>query len=406
MLVILWLWFGLTALAFAVWMSRHLQLGRVARIMPPLHSRMYQDSRRPMPSVSILVAAKDEEHNIGGCLRSLRGLDHPNLEIIAIDDRSTDRTGDIIDKNAAEDHRLIALHVRDVRPGWFGKSNAMREGCERASGEWLCFTDADCVFVTQRTLTVAQQFALERDADFLSVLPVHESTGFWERVIQPACSAILMIWFNPMRVNDPASRTAYANGAFMLMRRSCYETIGGFEQVKAEMNEDMHLARQAKAAGQRLVVVSNEDLYTVRMYGSFAEMWSGWTRIFYGCFGSLRRLVLSMLALTTFSLLPWVALICGTTASRLDPGTAVWPSLAWAGAATCLAQITVMLRFYVLNHSPALYGLAYPVGAMIGFAALVNATLRVGGLRSLTWRGTTYRGGQVISTGKAASLEE
>ncbi|MBN2561485.1 MAG: glycosyltransferase [Phycisphaerae bacterium] len=405
MILALWFWLGLTTLAFVVWMSRHLQIGRVARIMPPLHSGMYADSSGELPLVSILVAAKEEESNIGGCLKSLIAQDYPDFEVIAIDDRSTDRTGEIIDALAAGDDRLTALHIRELQPGWFGKNNAMREGIERARGEWFCFTDADCVFVSRRALAVAMRYATEKGADFLSVLPAHETDSFWERVIQPACSGILLIWFNPLRVNDPKRRTAYANGAFMLMRRSCHEAVGGHEAVKAEVNEDMHLARRAKEADQRLVVVSNKDLYSVRMYDSFVHIWSGWTRIFYGCFGTLRRLFLSILVVTTFSLLPWAALVSGVTLQCLGPGTsAAWQILTWVAGATCAAQISVMFRFYALNRSHPLYGLTYPVGAAIGAAALVNALRRVGGRRSITWRGTTYKGKCVIPSDQV--LEE
>ncbi len=431
--IILWVWLGLTVVTFLVWTGRHLQIGKVARLMPPLRSGMYAeavdesssaghspDETELAPPVSILVAAKDEESNIEACLQSLLRQDYPDYEVIAIDDRSADRTAELIDAAAAADSRVTALHIKEIKPGWFGKPNAMREGGDRARGEWLCFTDADCVFVSPRALTVALRYAMDKGADFLSVLPAHETGSFWERLIQPACSGILMIWFNPMHVNDPKRPTAYANGAFILMRRSCYDAIDGFDRVKAEINEDMRLARQAKQAGHRLAVVSNDDLYTVRMYDSVAECWSGWTRIFYGCFGTFRRLAASMALVTTFSLLPWIALAAGIgvtclgtefsiSSTELSPDSAGlsidgtepsagWLRLAWTAAAACVAQITVMLRFYAMNRSHPLYGLLYPIGAAIGLAVLVNATLRIGGRRSVTWRGTTYRDGRLVET--------
>jgi chlorobactene glucosyltransferase len=277
----------------------------------------------------------------------------------------------------------------------------MREGVERAKGEWLCFTDADCEYTSPRTLTIAMRHALENKADFLSVLPTHQANSFWERVIQPACSGILMIWFNPMKVNNPRSSTAYANGAFMLMRRSCYETIGGHEPVKTQLNEDIHMARYAKAAGQHLMVVSNEGLYTVRMYASLKQIWSGWSRIFFGCFGTLRRLLLSVVVISIFSMLPWITLASAAVVSFSGTGKWTgWHVLPWLAAAACVAQITVMFRFYALNRSGALYGLLYPVGAIFGLGALINAIRRVGGRETVTWRGTTYRGSRVASAGQ------
>src|SRR5262249_41261903 len=154
--------------------------------------------------------------------------------------------------------------------------------------------------------SVAMHYALEHGLDFLSVLPNLENNGFWERTIQPACGGIMMIWVNPLNVNKPARRSAYANWAFMMMDRRCYEAVGGHEPVKTEVNEDMHMARRAKRLGLRLRVVSNENLYTVRMYESLRQTWNGWSRIFYGCFGSYVQLILSALVVVFFTMLPWL----------------------------------------------------------------------------------------------------
>jgi hypothetical protein len=153
-------------------------------------------------------------------------------------------------------------------------------------------------------------------------------------------------------------------------------------------------------------VVTNEDLYTVRMYESLAQTWSGWTRIFYGCFGTVTRLALSLLFVTVFSLLPWATLFGAAAMLWAVPGaSAVWPVLAWTAAAACVAQISVMFRFYALNRSHPLYGLLYPVGAAASFAIMVNALLRLAGRGSITWRGTTYRGNQVAGVEKAVARE-
>lgn len=400
MIWIPWLWLGATALPLLVWLSRHFHINRVTRLLPPLRSKMYQETpAAQLPSVTILVAAKDEESNIEACLRSLLRQDHPDCEVIAINDRSSDRTGEIIDRVAAGEARLTGVHLRHLRPGWFGKCNALREGLDRAKGQWLCFTDADCVFVSPRAVTVALRFALDKGADFLSVLPAHETDSFLERLILPACSGVLMIWFSPEKVNDPDSPTAYANGAFMLIDRECYAAIGGHEAVRTEINEDMGLARRAKDAGRRLVVVSNDDLYTVRMYESLTEIWRGWTRIFYGCFGSVWRLVVSIALLMFFSLLPWAALVCGATKGwgHESAGSEAWRLLAWMAGAACVAQLSLMIRFYALNRSHPLYGLLYPVGAAFTCVLLINAALRKASGGTITWRGTTYRGDRVES---------
>lgn len=391
---LLWTWFGVTAATMCVWLLRHRQLRVAARVMPPLHSAMYPDNGVPLPPISFLVAGKDEQANIGVCLESLAAQDYPDLQIIAINDRSTDRTAAIMNETAARHPRITALHVTQLRDGWFGKNNAMREGVSQATADWLCFTDADCEQISPRSLRIAMRYALEHKVDFLSVLPAHNTGSFWESVIQPACSGVMMIWFNPLRVNNPKTRTAYANGAFMLMKRSCYDAIGGHEVVKTELNEDMHMARLAKEAGQRLRVVSNVDLYTVRMYESFAQTLAGWSRIFYGCFGTRRRLLVTAVILIIFSLLPWFTLAASIAALATGGVWNGWRWLCAVAAASCLGQITVMLRFYGLNRLNPAYGLLYPLGAAIGLWTLIGAIRRIGG-RAITWRGTTYRGTQV-----------
>ena len=245
--------------------------------------------------ISVLVAAKDEEAVIEKCLRSMLDQDYPNYEVILINDRSRDQTGPIAERLAGENSKLRVLHVREgeLAEGWFGKNNAMRLGEQAARGQWFCFIDADCTQTSRSTLSQAYQYARKHESEFLSVLPRLEAHGFWEQVLQPVCGGILVFWFRPGRVNNPAKPTAYANGAFMLMSKDAYWRIGGHEPVKGEVNEDIHMAALAKRAGVRIRVVQNEGLYITRMYDGFRATWRGWSRIFYGSFVERRRLIIS-----------------------------------------------------------------------------------------------------------------
>ncbi|MBI5763938.1 MAG: glycosyltransferase [Planctomycetes bacterium] len=380
-------WLVLTVL---VWGSRHVQLLLARRKMAPLTDGMFASDVGTLPTVSFIVAGKDEAENIENCLTSMLAQDYPSLEVIAANDRSADATGPIMDRIAAGSNRLTVIHVKELAAGWLGKNNAMRTAVERAKGDWFCFTDADCTQVSKRSLRIAMNYALQEKLDFLSVLPAHDAQSFWEAVVQPACSGIMMIWFNPMKVNNPKSRAAYANGAFMLMSRACYHAIGRHEAVKAEFNEDMHMARLAKEKGLRLRVMSNEGLYTVRMYGSLKATWAGWSRIFFGCFGTLRRLVLAMTVVVMVSLMPWIALGAFGVSTLVAAEPENLRNPLFAAAAACLAQLTVMWRFYALNHTPAWYGTLYPLGAVVGLGALINAVRRLRNRATITWRGTTY----------------
>lgn len=402
----LWFWLGLLGVSLVVWLARLVLLGFIDRILPPLHPGLYENESGDLPSLSVLVAAKDEASNIEGCLNSLLSQDHPEMEVIAINDRSDDATGDIIDRMAGVDARLSACHVRELPDGWFGKNNAMHEGFTKSTGQWLCFTDADCVQESPRSLTTALRYAMEKEADFLSVLPAHQANTFWERVVQPACSGILLLWFNPLTVNNPKRAAAYANGAFMLMRRSCYESIGGHEAVRNEINEDIHLARKAKHSGQRLMVISSREMYSVRMYDTLREIWSGWTRIFSGCFASVKRLLVAVVVLMIFTFLPWLTLVTSWgLPSTIFETSSAWSFLQWTSLATCVIQLAVMFIFYALSRIHFLYGLLYPIGALLGFGFLCNAIICVMGRGVITWRGTTYRDGVIESVGKTVPAE-
>lgn len=385
------MWFWITCLIAAVWLKRHLDLNRAARdalVSDADAERAEADAAGGpgWPTVSVLVAAKDEERNIQRCASGLLRQDYPRFRLILIDDRSQDRTPALIDALAAADPRVTALHVTELPAGWFGKNNAMRTGVEVAEGEWLCFSDADCEFQSPKLLRAAVGFAQRAGVEFLSVLPRLEAHSFWERVIQPVAGGVLVFWFPPQKVNDPRSRVAYANGAFMLMTRAAYERLGGHAAVRATLNEDMHFARRAKQAGVRLRVVRNLGMYSVRMYAGFHEIWRGWSRIFFGCFGTLARLIASVVVLSIFSLSPYVTL----AASMSNDLTRTW--MLPAAVAAIVAQQSVLWRYYPVSGLPPYLALTYPLGAAVCLAMIVNAMTRAAG-GATTWRGTTYRGG-------------
>jgi len=378
-------WFWLLCFIGLVWLRRHFALNRAGN-EPALKPQDADGSSDPWPRLTVLVAGKDEEDNVETCATGLLSQDYPGLQIIAINDRSDDRTGEILDRLAGQDPRLSVVHVHELPAGWAGKNHAMHQGQQQATGEWLCFTDADCRFHTPRLLSAAVRFAQRNGLRFLSVLPELETHTFWERVIQPPAGAIMVFWFPPEKVNDPRSRRAYANGAFMLMTREAYDELGGHTRVKAALNEDMHFARLAKLKGIGLRVIQGGGLYTVHMYSGLRQIWKGWSRIFYGCFRTWARLIVSAVVLGIFSVFPFLSLLLSPL---LGPNTA---GIAAAAAFTLIAQQTILWRFYPLSGMARPWALTYPLGSSICLAMVCNAMTRLAGLRT-QWRGTTYPGG-------------
>ena len=386
-------WNSVGAFIALTWLVRFMILGNAARRRKVLRPTSYETLPPKLPSVSMLVAAKDEEDNIEQCVTTLLAQDYPDLEIIVIDDRSTDRTPAILRRlESGAGGKLRVITITKLRDGWFGKNNAMRAGVEASTGDWLCFTDADCRQTSNRTISVAVAEALRRDVDLLSITPVLETKTAWERIIQPACAALLIAWFRPSRVNSSKTRTAYANGAFMLTRRSCYDAIGGHERVRTEVNEDIQMARHVKDAGLRLRVVENDGLYVTRMYATPREAWRGWSRIFYGSFRTMGRLALPALSVLLSTLVPatmFVVSLVWLIRSPADTVGAQWSTFLVYSLTIALLQLT-MWRFYGIVQIARGWSATYVLGAFVVFAMLVNAMLKTLGTTT-QWRGTTYR---------------
>jgi chlorobactene glucosyltransferase len=377
----------------AIWLIRHRELSQARKKSEILDSHYPLGKVHPLPKVTVLVAGKNEEKNIERCLRSLVAQDYPNLEVIAMNDRSTDNTGEIMDRVASESSgRLRVLHIQQLPDGWLGKPNAMHQGVQHASGEYLVFTDADCYFHCPLAVRIGVEFACEKNVDFLSVLPVLETKSFWERVIQPVCSAVLMIWYRPERVNNPLNPIAYANGAFMLFSRKGYNQLGGHPSVKEFLSEDMEFARLAKQKGAGLYVVQNRDLYRTRMYDDFGSTFAGWSRIFYGSFRKLSLTVMGLVMLFLMSVLPYLILISTVFKAAVknwDLTDIGWWVMACSGLAI-IAQTSVIMRFYQMMGQKWYNGLKYPLGAFITVGILFSSIKKfIGG--KIVWRGSEIR---------------
>jgi len=395
MSVIFWVWIALGLLIGIVWLRRHVDLSRARARASFLSPEMYESGAFAPPRVSVVVAARDEEADIERCIRTLLQQDYPNFEIVAVNDRSVDRTGPILEHLREEaPNRVRIVTIKECPAGWFGKVHAVHAGVAVAEGDYLLFTDADCEQLSDRTITVATCFAMENNIDLLSVTPTVSPACFWETIVQPAAAGVLMFWHPPDKVNNPAQPQAYANGAFMLFSRDAYRRIGGHEPVRHALCEDMQLARNAKAAGLRLHVIQNRGLYRTRMYETLGETWRGWSRIMQGSLQRPGRVLVAAVVLSIISITPWVSLIavCADRAA-MGAASAQWLVAGGAWALAVAAQLSVMIRFYPLVGAPRWRAVTYPLGALALLAVLVNAFLKLLGMGTTNWSGTTYPAG-------------
>ena len=354
----------------------------------------------PQGLVSIIVPAKDEETNIEAALETLRAQDYPEIEIIVVDDRSTDGTADVVRRVAERDGRVRLVQVAELPAGWFGKPHAMHVGAREARGRWLLFVDADCR-QAPHSVRAGVHFLADAGGDMLSLWPVLEMHGFWENAVQPVAGSVLVAWFRPERVNNPRRRVAFANGQYILVRREVYEAVGGHAAVRSEIVEDIAMARLVKNAGHRLLNAVGTDLFTTRMYDSLRAMYRGWTRIYYGGFKGVGRL-LAVLALTfLFTLLPFMVLAAAAAAVAAGVRQAWVPATLGLSAVAIVLMLATMRRLYLLSRANPWYLAFYPVAVALVLAFEAGAIVRALGLRGVTWRGTTYKGGQVAPPGGA-----
>lgn len=342
----------------------------------------------PWPLVSILVPARDEEHNIRRCVLSLLAQDYPAFEVVALDDDSTDETLAILQELAATDSRLRVVRGRPLPPDWLGKHWACEQLAHLARGELLLFTDAD-TWHHPDTLRDAVSARAREDCDLLTGIPREEIGSWGERLVMPVVGWALFSLV-PLRLVGSRRRFSLtmAIGQFMLFRRESFESIGGYAAVCADPMDDLALARRLKERGFRQCFFDLSQRVSCRMYRGFRAVADGLGKILYptlGCNSWL--LACAALALTWLYLAP-PALLVGWLGGLSLPGV----SVVWLGAAIVLALASWILALWRFRY-PWLWAFLYPVTiALIIALGIRSAFLYRRG--KACWKGRQIRSGQ------------
>ena len=368
------------------WAVPFLSLPLLARMTPGL--AVAEPARGRL--LSVIIPARNEAETIETVVRSVLASTYAPLEVIVVDDRSTDATAGIVERLAREEPRLRLLRGSDPPPGWFGKPHACWQGYQAAGGEILVFTDAD----TRHQPTLLERAAATLDeerADLLTIAAQQVCLGFWERAVMPQVWLLLGLRYRPERVNRARrARDVIANGQFIMATRQSYEAIGTHEAVRGEVAEDLALAQQCVRQGRKLWFAYATDLLETRMYRNLGHLVEGWSKnIYLGARQSfpqepvLRALVPVMLVLP---MLFWL----------LPPGVLVYAgvtgSSAGFGGAAFAATILSALFWSLISHGmriPWRYGLVYPLGTLVMLGIVVLSIVR--GRRAIAWKGRQYR---------------
>jgi hypothetical protein len=369
----------LVGLSCAYWLLGLWGLVKLERELPRLGAPGIPEPAR-WPRVSLVIPACNEVDTLEAAVASRLAQDYPELELVLVDDRSTDGTSALVDRLAAADARVKALHITHLPEGWLGKLHALHRGAEAATGDWLLFTDADVHFAPD-TVRRAMALCAARSWDFLTVLFRLRPTSFLLDTAVSTTMRMIGTAARLHRVADPGSSASMGAGVFNLVHRDMLARTRGFEWLKLEIADDAAFGQMVKRAGGRCGVAHALGHVSVELYPSLRAMARGCEKSGFGVMGqfSNTRLVLSCLIFLIIETAPLLA---------LAPG---WPSwLRVSGlVGTGMALATCALASHVLRR-PLGATLAFPVGTLL----FVTILLRSGWLGwrrgGIVWRGTLY----------------
>ncbi len=342
---------------------------------------------KDLPSLSIVVPARNEERQIEACVRTLLAQNHCDFEVIVVDDQSTDETPAILERLARESANLRVVRGGPLPEGWVGKPWALVQGARAAKGAWLLFTDAD-TFHSHWSASSVQRTAIEKGLDVLSILTQQDLVSLGERALMPSVFLAIFLGTGPIDdVGDPKKASvAIFNGQYILAKRDAYDAIGGHASVKGEIAEDMELARRFKSDGRfRIALSGSAGIAHTRMYRSFAEIWAGFEKNFaLGVRGEPLRASVGLLGYACLSPLSPIALAFFIV-------TRQWPASAILAASMASGIAAAICCVWRMRLPPSL-GLWVPVGNAFVLAVLAASMARFASGRGVEWRGRRYDG--------------
>jgi glycosyltransferase involved in cell wall biosynthesis len=345
------------------------------------------------PRVSIIVPARNEEDSIEQALTSLLALDYDNYEVIAVNDRSTDRTGEIMESTQLNSHRvaknatrvehpfpptLRVLHHTELPPAWLGKTHAMWTAANQARGEWLLFTDADVLFKPD-SVRRALAYAEAETADHVVLFPRMIMKRPGEYMMIAFFQTMFMFGHRPWRVADPSTDDHMGVGAFNLVRRHVYEAVGTYQALRMEVLDDMKLGKVVKNAGFAQRNVFGGDLISIR-----------WAR---GAFGIVNNLTKNFFAVLSFQWWRTVISAIGLAFLNFGPFLGIALAHGWARVPYAVALGSMFLIYLGMSWRsavPPYYFLLHPVSAAMFIYTLLRSMVLTLWNDGIVWRGTKY----------------
>jgi glycosyltransferase involved in cell wall biosynthesis len=349
---------------------------KIADISTPAWDRTSSDHSR----VSIVVPACNEAADIEATLSRLLALEYDNYEVIAVNDRSTDGTGDVMEKvaAAAPPGRVKIIHVTELPPGWMGKPHAMWSATNLASGDWLLFTDADVLFKPD-SLRRALAYADSERADHLVVFPRIIMKHPGEKMMIAFFQTLFAFGHRPWKVADPKTKDHMGVGAFNMIRRTVYEALGTYEALRFDVLDDMKLGKVVKNAGYTQRNVFGGDLISIR-----------WAK---GALGVVDNLTKNFFAIMSFQWPRALASCFALAFLNLMPFAGIWLAHGWARLGYAVALFSMFSIYVGMSRKsdiPPYYFVLHPVSSTLFVYTMLRSTFLILGRGGVNWRGTFY----------------
>ena len=343
------------------------------------------------PKVSVILPARNEGHYIAHCLDSLLGQDYLNFEIIAINDSSTDETGEIMKAYAANDLRVMHIDASPKPEGWTGKNWACYQGYLQARGELLMFTDADSKHLPT-TMSLAVGYLMSENLGALTAVPRLICNDFWTKMTLPVLATFLHTRFSPIRVNDPNTKTGYFFGSFFIITRSTYEAVGTHEGVKEELVEDGALGGKVKASKFRMKMVRGESHINAVWARDLPTLWQGLRRLMIPIYyqdkvnAYMMAMAVFFILFAPFATLPYlpvVASFAGNTSSfQMLFGLQI--------SAIALIVITTAVQCRLAVFESPMYAFAAPLSGALISLSFMSAIADAKKKGAVNWRDRSY----------------
>lgn len=372
--------FGFLCLIVAVLLAAHVLYNFVFCLRP---SKRGAKPNQYHGLVTVMIPARNEEKVIEKCLRSLMAQDYPEMEVILYNDQSTDQTGVIADRLAKEDARIQVFHGTHLPAGWVGKTHGCHQMSCKAKGRWFLFGDSDTVYepdAISRALATAEDKKLE----FLSFFPRFDNYSLGEKIFLPFFYFYIYAFCPLARITSSLNpQVVAANGSFILIKQSLYQSIGGHESVKDKVLEDVLMARHIKSLGYKAGYGDGSTLYSVHMYDNIKSIWEGFSKNAFALFTwNYFTTITFVTAGFLFCVVPFILLVVSASSHY----TTVY--------ALNLSVVMIYLLIHALINFHLKQGfwtvVLFPICAAMSFFVIINSMFRVATGKGLTWKGRSY----------------